>query len=161
MLNTMCPCCGSANTKKLSLVCAEGTYTTNGGRLYVGGAPRFGALGGVSYGTSTRKSALANRYTAPVEPSSDGAVSIVSAAVSCAIFVGVGALVGMGWSATVVAAIFWVVVASNAIRDINARKVAAASYPAKLAAWNRAFLCRKCEAVFDPGTREYAHFQQP
>lgn len=160
MLNTMCPCCGSASTKKLSLVCAEGTHTTNSDRLYVGAASRIGVLGGVSHGTSTRNSGLASRYAPPVAPSAGDVSSVVAAAVSSALFVGVATLVGLGWGAAGMAAIFMLVVVSNAVRDTHARKAAIAGYPAKLAAWNRAFLCRKCEAIFDPETREYVHFQQ-
>ncbi|WP_261534627.1 hypothetical protein [Burkholderia multivorans] len=161
MLNTMCPCCGSASTKRLSLVCAEGTHTTNCDRLYVGAASRIGVLGGVSYGTSTRKSGLANRYAPPVAPSAGDVSSVVAAVVSSALFVGVAALVGLGWGAAGMAAIFLLVVVSNAVRDAHVRKTAVASYPAKLATWNRAFLCRRCEAIFDPETRKFAHFQQP
>ena len=160
MLNTTCPCCGSSSTKKLSLMCAEETHTTNSGRLYVGAASRIGVLGGISYGTSARKSGLANRYAPPVVPSADGASSVVTAVVSSVLFVGVAALVGLGRSAAGMAAVFLLVVVSNAVRDAHASKAAMASYPAELAAWNRGFLCRKCEAIFDPETRESAHFQQ-
>jgi len=147
-----CPCCGSGNTKKLSLVCKQGSRTFESSRVYVGGATHGLAGVGVSTGGGASRNGVASAYAAPVKSNSTvPAFSILLAGVAGAmallmpVFVPEARVFSFLFFAFW--ALFWLVAGARASKSAKTHN---AKTETELAAWSRAFMCLKCETLFDP-----------
>ncbi len=151
-LNTKCPCCASNNTKKLSLVCKQGSRTFESSRVYGGGAARGLAGAGMSTGGGASRNGVASAYAAPIKHGTTVPVfSIMLAGVAglMAVFMPMAVPESAALSICFFGfwALFWLVFGARSSKRAKAENVKA---DADIAAWNAAWICLKCETLFDP-----------
>ncbi len=128
-----CPKCHSENTQKLSIIYGAGTSGVDLSTVGAGVASGFGV--GAAATTGKTQSHLAKKYAPPQK------IDLFGPTVALLV---IGGFLSIFFDAIA----FYIAAGIAVFFVIRAVKHNTKEYPAKFAAWDRKFLCLRCENVF-------------